>query len=260
MNIFEALTAIKNSQIAVVPFTNYDAATVTDRVETGAYFKSTTNEWPINEVSYSSQGNLNLKFMIPGKLKLTETKQYDCAEIRNISIVKNGELKQQFLIVAKDKAAQARLAAAGVEVKNNVVDLSKYRLTDTTNLDMSEVAKTVVHARLKKLKTVKVPKVTAQLTVEEKILATLGLKNGLYTAPVKKTTIVESNDKIAIKLDGLSSDSTKLARKLKDLNVNVENVDLNKMMYDAKCLKLNGQLNINYRLTDDVTITGTVQM
>lgn len=147
-----------------------------------------------------------------------------------------------------------------MEVKNNVVDLSKYRLTDTTNLDMSEVAKTVVHARLKKLKTVKVPKVTAQLTVEEKILATLGLKNGLYTAPVKKTTIVESNDKIAIKLDGLSSDSTKLARKLKDLNVNVENVDLNKMMYDAKCLKLNGQLNINYRLTDDVTITGTVQM
>lgn len=262
MNIFEALTLIKNSNIAVSPFANYEAATETERVETGAYFKSDKNAWPINEVAYSTQGNLNIKLVMTGKLYITEKMTYDAKEIRNVTIVKNGELKQTFLVVEKNKTAQAQLIAAGVPVKNNVIDLSHFNLTDTTSLSIETISEAAVNDYLHKLKTPKTVKAESQVPKSklELMLETLGLKNGIYTAPVKKQTVVEANDKLAIKLAGLSSNTTKLAKKLKDANVTVKNVNLSKIKYDMRCLKMTGTKNISYSLSDGTTVTGTVTL
>lgn len=260
MYIFEVLNKIKETGICVRPFTNYDASNNTERHETGAHFKSTDNEWPVSKVEFTKAGNLNLKFFIDGHLKVNENQSYPCKEIRNISIVQNGELKLQYLQVTKDKDQQDRLRAQGIEVKNNIVDLSKYKLTDHENIRLDDMVKTIVHNKLKELKTVKSPKPTRVKSQQELILETLGLKDGYYTAPVKKITTVIPNSQCTIKIDKLSTNSTKLAKQLKELNIQVEPVDLNRMIYDAKCQNVHGAMDFSYRLTNDITITGSVSM
>ena len=101
MTLFEALTAIKNSGIKVSPFTNYDKVSETHYADDGLKFKANDTEWPIHAINYTKDGNLNISFEQPGILTEPDGTTHECKQIRQIAIVRNGELYQQFLQVTK---------------------------------------------------------------------------------------------------------------------------------------------------------------
>lgn len=260
MNIFEALKKIQDSHIAIRPFNNYEASNLVVHHDTGVNFKSNADEWPINKVEFSGQGNLNIKVLIPGQLHVTDSKIYACSEIRSVTIVKNGELKLQYLQLSKNKEDQSRLVAAGIKIKNNIVDLGQFALTERASLAISEIGEVAVNDFLRKLYASPKPANDHEPTEEEKLLALLGLKNGIYTKPVKTQETVEENDKVKISLKDLSSKTTKLAKHLKELKLSVKPVNLGQLIYDIKCLKIKGNYSFSHSLTNDITVTGTLHV
>ena len=100
-------------------------------------FRPNEKEWPIHGISITSSGNLNISFEQEGVLTEPDGTTHNCKQYRQICVVRDGELYQQFLQVTKDKAEQARLAT--VKIKNNIVNLGDYPLTDKTAVDVDEI-------------------------------------------------------------------------------------------------------------------------
>lgn len=259
MNIYKALNTLKSLNITCKPFDNYDASNLVERKDNGCYFKSNENEWPVDTVKYASTGNLNMMFKIPGVLHINNSLKQDCSEVRNVTVVKNGELKIQFLQLTKDKSEQQKLIDLGMKIKNNILDLSQFKLTDAIDVDLQELVNAVVSDVVAKCKNYK-PRPKIELTAEQKLFAQFGLKNGIYTAPVKTQTVVEHNDKKIVKIDGLSSNTTKLAQKIRSLNIAVTRSNLNELLYNIRCLKKPVNINFTKQLTEDIKLTGTIQM
>ena len=137
MTIIEVLTAIKEAGIKVSPFTNYDKVTEAEYADNGVSFKPNETEWPIHNISITSAGNLNISFEQEGVLTEPDGTTHNCKQYRQICIVRDGELYQQFLQVTKDKTEQARLTT--VKIKNNIINLGDYPLTDKTTVNIDEI-------------------------------------------------------------------------------------------------------------------------
>ena len=237
MTLFEALTAIKNSGIKVSPFTNYDKVSETQYADDGLKFKANDTEWPIHAINYTKDGNLNISFEQPGILTEPDGTTHECKQIRQIAIVRNGELYQQFLQVTKDKAEQARLTA--VSIKNNIINLGDFQLTDKTSVTADEIfSEKVVDfvGSLHKTSTTPFPKMTA----EEYRLYQLGLRpDGIYSKKtVYSSTPKDTTTKVAI--NGCSSKTTKVAQALKTetAGLSIPKSKFNELMYTAKVLKV----------------------
>lgn len=253
--VFQVLETLRSSNIEVAPFTNYDAANQTEYNENGTYFKSDKNMWPIHKVEYSGQGNLNITFKIPGKMVEATGAEHPCFECRTITIVKNGELKQQFLQLTKNKEAQATLPFA---VKNNILDLGKFLLTTAETVNIDDVFKARVNKFAKDLFKTKKP--AAQLTAEQVRLCALGLRpDGYYCKPVAKQTTVEANDDVKVSLVGLCNKTTKSAKALKEAltNVQIPDSNYNELVYQMKCLHVHCSKACTTKIGNQ-TITGTV--
>lgn len=253
MNIFETLTEIKNSKLKINPFINYDPSI---KSESESLFHSNEQFWMIEKVEYSSQGNLNLRFKIDGYIEF-EDQKIKCSTYKRITIVKNGQLKQCYLFVEHNKEIQEKLNKLGIKIENHIINLKECNLTDTVKITKDMINETVVYNLIKQIKIVNVRNKT-ELNEYEQKLASIGLKNGIYTVPVLNKLVVEKQNEIKIKLDGLSTKTTKLAKRIKELDVIVKNVDQNKLLYDLRCLGIKDNMNIEYKLSDDITITGTL--
>lgn len=240
MKIIEALNIIKSNNIAIAPFFNYEAANQITFVDNGTRFKSNEDFWPIDSINYSSQGNLNVTFKIPGVMIEEDGTAHECKEIRTITIVKNGEIKLQYLQLNKDKTAQAQLIAAGIEIKNNIVDLSKYELCDTIAPTVRQLFEAFVDKTICGLHTVS-NRHQVELTEEQRRLANLGLRpDGYYCKPVVAQVTVEANDKVVAKIKKLSTKTTALANALRE-TVDVSTLSaykFNELLYNAKCHQL----------------------
>ena len=256
MILFEALTAIKNSNVACKPFDNYDHANETITAENGTRFVADSDCWPIYAVEYASTGNLNIKFDIPGKMIEANGKEHRCKQMRTITIVKNGELKQQFLQMTKDKWEQSRLT---VPVKNNIVNLGQFPLTDKTTVDVKEVFNASVNKFVASL--FKTAPVKPAMSTEQIRLNALGLRpDGYYNKPVFARVCVEANDEIKVNLKGLSSKTTAAAKKLKTDLTGKQLGDykkLNEMLYTMKVLKIHGDTDCTTKV-HGIEIKGTV--
>ena len=257
MNIFEALTAIKNSNVACKPFDNYDKCNETTVADNGTRFVADSDCWPIYKVEYASTGNLNIKFDIPGKMIEANGTEHRCKQLRTITIVKNGELKQQFLQMTKDKWEQGRL---NVPCKNNIVNLGQFPLTDKTAVDVKEVFDASVNKFVASLFAEKKPAV--QMTPEQIRLNHLGLRpDGYYQKPVTGTRVIEANDEIKVKLNGLSTKTTVAAKNLKTAMTGKQIGDfkkLNELLYTMKVLKVHADNDFSTKV-GDIEVKGTIK-
>lgn len=257
MILFEALTAIKNSNVACKPFDNYDHSNETIVAENGTRFVPDADCWPIYAVEYASTGNLNIKFDIPGKMIEANGKEHRCKQMRTITIVKNGELKQQFLQMTKDKWEQGRLT---VPVKNNIINLGQFPLTDKTTVDVKEVFNASVNKFVASL--YKTAPAKPVMSPEQIRLNALGLRpDGYYNKPVFARSVIEANDEIKVSLKGLSSKTTVAAKNLKERLAGKQIDDykkLNELLYNMKVLKIHADTNCSTKI-DGVEIKGTVK-
>lgn len=257
MTIFEALTAIKNSNVACKPFDNYDNANITEVADNGTRFVADTECWPIHSVEYASTGNLNIKFDIPGKMIEANGTEHRCKQMKTITIVKNGELKQQFLMMTKDKWEQGRLT---VPVKNNIVNLGQFPLTDKTAVDVKDVFNASVNKFVASLFKTAQPK--PAMSPEQIRLNALGLRpDGYYNKPVTNRTVVEANTEIKVNLKGLSSKTTVAAKNLKTAMTGKQVGDykkLNELLYNMKVLKIHADNEFTTKV-GDIEVKGSVK-
>lgn len=213
MTIIEVLKAIKEAGIKVSPFTNYDRVTEVEYADNGVSFKPNEKEWPIHGISITSSGNLNISFEQEGVLTEPDGATHNCKQYRQICIVRDGELYQQFLQVTKDKAEQARLAT--VKIKNNIVNLGDYPLTDKTAVDIDEIFSEKVKDFVGSLQKAAPGTAFPEMTEEEYRLYRLGLRpDGVYSRKASYVSAPKDmSTKVAIK--GFSSKTTKAAIELK---------------------------------------------
>lgn len=234
--VFQALEALRSSNIAVAPFANYDVANDVEFADNGTHFKSTENMWPIHKVEYSGQGNLNITFKIPGTMYEPDGTAHQCFERRTVTIVKNGELKTQYLQLTKNKEAQSALP---FPVKNNILDLGKFKLTTARSVNIDEVFKARVNKFAKDL--FKTKRSATPMTAEQARLNSLGLRpDGYYCKPVSRQSVVESNDQVKVSMIGYCNNTTKGAKALKTAltGVQIPDSNYNELVYQMKCLKV----------------------
>ena len=259
MTIIEVLKAIKEAGIKVSPFTNYDKVTEAEYADNGVSFRPNEKEWPIHGISITSSGNLNISFEQEGVLTEPDGTTHACKQYRQICIVRDGELYQQFLQVTKDKAEQARLAT--VKIKNNIVNLGDYPLTDKTAVDIDEIFSEKVKDFVGSLQKAAPGTAFPEMTEEEYRLYRLGLRpDGVYS---RKATYVsaakDTSTKVAIK--GFSSKTTKAAIELKKetAGMTIPASKVNELVYAAKALKIHADRPSSCTFAGK-TFTGTVKI
>ena len=259
MTLIEALNEIKNTGIKVSPFTNYDKITEAEYADNGVSFKPDETEWPIHSINYTSAGNLNISFEQTGILTEPDGTTHTCKQYRQIAVVRDGELYQQFLQVTKDKTEQARLM--NVKVKNNIINLGEYQLTDKTVVDIDEIFSEKVKDFVGSLQTSGSKASFPEMTEEQYRLYQLGLrpdgvysKKAIYTSSPKDTST-----KVAIK--GFSSKTTKAAIELKKetAGMAIPKSKVNELVYTAKVLKVHADRPSTCTFAGK-TFTGTVKV
>ena len=260
MTLIEVLNAIKETGVKVSPFTNYDKVTEAEYADNGISFKCNEAEWPIHNINFTSVGNLNISFEQAGIMTEPDGTAHECKQYRQIAVVRDGELYQQFLQLTKDKTEQARLVAAGIKVKNNIINLGDYPLTDKTTVNVDEIfSEKVVDfiGSLHKPYVNKFPK----MSEEEYRLYLLGLSpDGVYS---KKAThiAVKKDDSVKVAIKGLSSKTTKAAQDLKTATagITVSKSKLNELIYTARVLKVHADRAASCMFAGK-TFTGTVKV
>lgn len=259
MTIIEVLKAIKESGIKVSPFTNYDRVTEAEYADNGVSFRPNEKEWPIHGISITSSGNLNISFEQEGVLTEPDGATHNCKQYRQICIVRDGELYQQFLQVTKDKAEQARLAT--VKIKNNIVNLGDYPLTDKTAVDVDEIFSEKVKDFVGSLQKAAPGTAFPEMTEEEYRLYRLGLRpDGVYSRKVSYVSAPkDTSAKVAIK--GFSSKTTKAAIELKKetAGMTIPASKVNELVYAAKVLKIHVDRTSSCTFAGK-TFTGTVKI
>ena len=257
MTIIEVLKAIKEAGIKVSPFTNYDKVTEAEYADNGVSFRPNEKEWPIHGISITSSGNLNISFEQEGVLTEPDGATHNCKQYRQICIVRDGELYQQFLQVTKDKAEQARLAT--VKIKNNIVNLGDYPLTDKTTVNIDEIFSEKVKDFVGSLQKAAPGIAFPEMTEEEYRLYRLR-PDGVYS---RKATYVSApkdmSTKVAIK--GFSSKTTKAAIELKKetAGMTIPASKVNELVYAAKVLKIHADRTSSCTFAGK-TFTGTVKI
>ncbi len=259
MTIIEALKEIKATGVKVSPFTNYDKITEVEYDENGLSFKPNEKEWPIYSIDITSVGNLNIKFEMAGILTEPDGTTHECKQYRQIAVVRDGELYQQFLQVTKDKTEQARLTS--VKVKNNIINLGDYQLTDKTTVDIDEIFTEKVKDFVGSLQKPSAGTAFPKMTEEQYRLYQLGLRpDGVYSRKtVYSSAPKDTVTKVAIK--GFSSKTTKAAQDLKTATAGlaVPKSKVNELIYTAKALKLHIDRAATCTFAGK-TFTGTVKI
>ena len=259
MTIIEVLNAIKESGIKVSPFTNYDKVIEAEYADNGVSFRPNEKEWPIHGISITSSGNLNISFEQEGVLTEPDGTAHNCKQYRQICIVRDGELYQQFLQVTKDKAEQARLTT--VKIKNNIVNLGDYPLTDKTTVNIDEIFSEKVKDFVGSLQKAAPGTAFPEMTEEEYRLYRLGLRpDGVYSRKASYVSAPkDTSAKVAIK--GFSSKTTKAAIELKKetAGMTIPASKVNELVYAAKALKIHADRPSSCTFAGK-TFTGTVKI
>ena len=231
--IYEALTILKDARIPCSPFANYDPTNEIEYDDNGCSFKACHHEWPIYSISYSSRGNLNIAFVMDGVMTEPDGKAHACKQIKNVTIVKNGKINLQYLQLTKNKTVQAKLPAT-LGVKNNIVDLGKFALTDKTTVSASDIFKASCVDFVNKMHAS--PKEKIAMSDEQIRLAGLGLRvDGYYCKPCRVIATEKPEHECKVSISGCSSKSTKLSKKLATIGPFPKS-NVNELMYTAQVL------------------------
>jgi hypothetical protein len=141
-NILELLTSLNAAGVRVNLLNNYDPATYTSKAgedKQSVRFKQDTPYYKLPKYEISSAGNLNVSFVLKGKATdLTTGKSYDAINFKCISFVKNQQLFKKTLDICPEDAGIVR--DLGYDIKDNVIDLTQYSLTDGIDVDWYDFA------------------------------------------------------------------------------------------------------------------------
>jgi hypothetical protein len=141
-NILELLTSLNAAGVRVNLLNNYDPATYTSKAgedKQSVRFKQDTPYYKLPKYEISSAGNLNVSFVLKGKATdLTTGKSYDAINFKCISFVKNQQLFKKTLDICPEDAGIVR--DLGYDIKDNIIDLTQYSLTDGIDVDWYDFA------------------------------------------------------------------------------------------------------------------------
>lgn len=174
-NILELLTNLNAAGVRVNLLDNYDPATYTSKAgedKQSVRFKQDTPYYKLPKYEISSVGNLNVSFVLNGKaVDLLTGKSYDAINFKCISFVKNQQLFKKTLDICPEDADIVR--DLGYDIKDNVIDLTQFSLTDGVDVDWNDFADACVERYIYEAlreRTHKTPDLTPRTPEENRLL------------------------------------------------------------------------------------------
>ena len=200
-NILELLTNLNTAGVRVNLLNNYDPATYTSKAgedKQGVRFKQDTPYYKLPKYEISSAGNLNVSFVLNGKaVDLLTGKSYDAINFKCISFVKNQQLFKKTLDICPEDADIVR--DLGYDIKDNVIDLTQYSLTDGIDVDWNDFADACVERYIYEAlreRTKKTPDLTPRTSEETRLLKEgYDTRSKVWSPIVTSTLIRVKNNK-----------------------------------------------------------------
>lgn len=240
-NILELLTNLNAAGVRVNLLNNYDPATYTSKAgedKQGVRFKQDTPYYKLPKYEISSAGNLNVSFVLKGKATdLTTGKSYDAINFKCISFVKNQQLFKKTLDICPEDAGIVH--DLGYDIKDNVIDLTQYSLTDGIDVDWNDFADACVERYIYEAlreRTHKTHDLTPRTTEEKRLLKEgFDTRTGVWSPIVTSALIRVRNNKTDYIGFGWVNGNKGIPR-IKDILTNIENrvklSDASKAIYE----------------------------
>jgi len=227
-NILELLTNLNAAGVRVNLLNNYDPATYTSKAgedKQGVRFKQDTPYYKLPKYEISSAGNLNVSFVLKGEaVDLSTGKSYEAINFKCISFVKNQLLFKKTLDICPEDAGIVR--DLGYDIKDNVIDLTQYSLTDGIDVDWDEFADACVERYIYEAlreRTHKTPDLTPRTSEETRLL-----KEGYDTrskvwSPIVTSTLLRVRNNKTDYIGFGYINGNKGVPRIKDILTNIEN-------------------------------------
>jgi hypothetical protein len=227
-NILELLTNLNTAGVRVNLLNNYDPATYTSKAgedKQGVRFKQDTPYYKLPKYEISSAGNLNVSFVLKGEaVDLSTGKSYEAINFKCISFVKNQLLFKKTLDICPEDAGIVR--DLGYDIKDNVIDLTQYSLTDGIDVDWDEFADACVERYIYEAlreRTHKTPDLTPRTSEETRLL-----KEGYDTrskvwSPIVTSTLLRVRNNKTDYIGFGYINGNKGVPRIKDILTNIEN-------------------------------------
>lgn len=227
-NILELLTNLNAAGVRVNLLNNYDPATYTSKAKEdkqGVRFKQDTPYYKLPKYEISSAGNLNVSFVLKGEaVDLSTGKAYEAINFKCISFVKNQLLFKKTLDICPEDAGIVR--DLGYDIKDNVIDLTQYSLTDGIDVDWDEFADACVERYIYEAlreRTPKTPDLTPRTPDETRLL-----KEGYDTrskvwSPIVTSTLIRVRNNKTDYIGFGYVNGNKGVPRIKDILTNIEN-------------------------------------
>lgn len=240
-NILELLTNLNAAGVRVNLLNNYDPATYTSKAgedKQGVRFKQDTPYYKLPKYEISSAGNLNVSFVLNGKATdLITGKSYDAINFKCISFVKNQQLFKKTLDICPEDAGIVR--DLGYDIKDNVIDLTQFSLTDGIDVDWNDFADACVERYIYEAlreRTKKTPDLTPRTQEETRLLKEgYDTRTKVWSPIVTSTLIRVKNDKTDYIGFGRVNGNKGIPH-IKDILFNIENhvklSDASKAIYE----------------------------
>lgn len=200
-NILELLTNLNMAGVRVNLLNNYDPANYTSKAgedKQSVRFKQDTTYYKLPKYEISSAGNLNVSFALNGKATdLITGKSYDAINFKCISFVKNQQLFKKTLDICPEDADIVR--DLGYDIKDNVIDLTQFSLTDGIDVDWNDFADACVERYIYEAlreRAKKTPYLTPRTSEETRLLKEgYDTRSKVWSPIVTSTLIRVKNDK-----------------------------------------------------------------
>lgn len=240
-NILELLTNLNAAGVRVNLLNNYDPATYTSKAgedKQSVRFKQDTPYYKLPKYEISSAGNLNVSFVLKGTATdLITGKSYDAINFKCISFVKNQQLFKKTLDICPEDAGIVR--DLGYDIKDNVIDLTQFSLTDGIDVDWNDFADACVERYIYEAlreRAKKTPDLTPRTQEETRLLKEgYDTRTKVWSPIVTSTLIRVKNDKTDYIGFGRVNGNKGIPH-IKDILFNIENhvklSDASKAIYE----------------------------
>lgn len=240
-NILELLTNLNAAGVRVNLLNNYDPATYTSKAgedKQGVRFKQDTPYYKLPKYEISSAGNLNVSFVLKGTATdLITGKYYDAINFKCISFVKNQQLFKKTLDICPEDVEIVR--DLGYDIKDNVIDLTQFSLTDGIDVDWNDFADACVERYIYEAlreRAKKTPDLTPRTQEETRLLKEgYDTRTKVWSPIVTSTLIRVKNDKTDYIGFGRVNGNKGIPH-IKDILFNIENhvklSDASKAIYE----------------------------
>lgn len=214
-NILSLLTQLHVAGVRVSLLDNYNPANILEKADAETQtvrFVQTEQYYKLPEYTISSAANLNIKFALKGKaVDTVHNKEYEAVQFKTVTFVKNGAIFKKELHICPDDIGLVE--SLGFEVKDNVIDLTKFDLEDGVEFNQDVFAKALVEQYIYESfreRQHRAAKVEVEIPEETKFLLSNGFNpdTGVWQPIITKTTVRVKNtksDEMRVIVNGLKT-------------------------------------------------------